>query len=159
MCQACDHPKRQALEQDIRAGMTSVRVTKTYGLRHHAVVMQHKRRHMLAIYASPLIVEDESQSQDAAFDVERVEASQSQSIALTVESAHNPQQAGIDLAPRQMPLMPSTSMRVEYEPSEACGCYWCQMSGYQRLLRAWQDANTREKERFCADTRTVDVPF
>ena len=105
MCQACDHPKRQALEQDIRAGMTSVRVTKTYGLRHHAVVMQHKRRHMLAIYASPLIVEDESQSQDAAFDVERVEASQSQSIALTVESAHNPQQAGFDLAARQPPLM------------------------------------------------------
>lgn len=40
-----------------------------------------------------------------------------------------------------------------------CRCYWCQMSGYQRLLQAWNDAAQQEKERFCAHTRTMDVPF
>lgn len=46
MCQACEHPERMALEQDIRAGMAPSPVAKKYGLRHHAVVIQHTRLHM-----------------------------------------------------------------------------------------------------------------
>jgi hypothetical protein len=45
------------------------------------------------------------------------------------------------------------------ETSEDCACEWCAMNTYQRLRRAWQDATLQEKERFCADTRTMDVPF
>jgi hypothetical protein len=50
-------------------------------------------------------------------------------------------------------------LRVSDELSDECLCYWCKMSGYQRLLRAWEEANRSEKERFCVDTRTMDVPF
>ena len=47
----------------------------------------------------------------------------------------------------------------ERERSDVCGCYWCQMSDYQRLLKAWEAASRLEKDRFCATTREYDVPF
>jgi hypothetical protein len=51
----------------------------------------------------------------------------------------------------QTQVLPDTTM--------VCDCYWCMMTGYQRLLRAWTEANTDEKHRFCADTRDYEVPF
>ncbi len=130
MCQACDHPQRGALEQDIRAGMAPKLVSDQYGL-HPAGVVQHHRRHMLRI--------------PALLDSVQYEA---------IPIGHD-----IELARVDEVALPARLDTVENEPSEICPCYWCQMSGYQRLLKAWEAANRSEKERFCIETRTVDVPF
>lgn len=45
MCQACNHPERAALEQDIHAGLPPARVAKMYGLRY-ASVTAHEHWHM-----------------------------------------------------------------------------------------------------------------
>jgi hypothetical protein len=45
------------------------------------------------------------------------------------------------------------------DPDASCGCYWCTMSVYQRLIRAWAQAERADKERFCVEMREFDVPF
>lgn len=56
-------------------------------------------------------------------------------------------------------LVPLRGSPQEPAPPEPCACDWCRLSGYRRLLRAWGEADRLERERFCVETRTMDIPF
>lgn len=141
MCDVCNHPQRDALEQDIRAGAPPARVAKQYGLRHHAVVLQHERRHMLNLHGNPLIVQSarhakpsrlqkeridetpasakrlkvqtERLGKSAALDLPPIDEAQPPVIILGVQSEPSFTQADLELAQRRMPLMPSGSRQME----------------------------------------------
>jgi hypothetical protein len=122
MCQACDHPERAALEQDIRAGMPPRLAGPKYGL-SPAGVYQHALRHI------------------ASSDAQATSASM------------KPRQVDVE-----MTLAPENIESIDCQDHE-CSCTLARMSGYQLLCYAWGLATTRDKERFCAETRSYDVPF
>jgi hypothetical protein len=139
-CSICKHSHRDAIEQDLCAEPIAWgALGRKYGV-HHLALMRHKREHM----------------KPAPYD---------SVVSRGLHETLNKPSTRVDGIEKPSALARINISRVFDAPAMAsaeadgCLCYWCGMSGYQRLLRAWAEANTQEKERFCADTRTMDVPF
>ena len=96
MCEACDHRQRTAIEEDIRSGMRAAPVAKKYGLRHHASVIQHQRRHMLDMPAPLRPVQYEIQPRAADIELARADADEMPGVLGLVQyeaSAMTPMEA------------------------------------------------------------------
>lgn len=142
-CTVCLHPARGAIEETLRAAakLPWRALAQQYAVDHLAL-MNHKRWHMTE--AKPATWHESITRQPDAIIKPLMTPDDEMSIPAS---------------------MAFYTMRARVESDEdaqsedACLCYWCGMSKYQRLLQAWNEANTADKEKFCAYTRTMDVPF